>query len=685
MQDAFGAKDWLGKTTMEVFPNELGEKLTANDKDSMELGFQKIEESLLQLDGKIHHYETQKFTIDRLGMEPWLGGISLDITERKLAERLLRESQEQLDLVIKGSNDAPWDWNLVKDQLFYSLKWWQQIGYTPEEIPSDSSLWRNLTHPDDVGHVTDVLEKVLESKNDSYECEFRLLHKKGHYVPVLSRGFITRDSTGKPTRITGSNMDLTERKKAENEVLNAKNEAEKANFAKSEFLSRMSHELRTPMNSILGFAQLMEMGDLNPKQTKGVNHILTSGKYLLKLIDEVLDISRIEAGKLTLSPEPVQVGSIIMEMLESIQPLIASRHIKIIHTISSNDERYVRADRQRLKQVLLNLLTNAVKYNREGGTISISKTVMAPSEGCDACMQISISDTGLGISEEGMFKIFTPFERIGAEKTKTEGTGLGLAVVKKFMEAMDGNVGVASKQGEGSTFWIELPLDGNTKSRKLLKEENKKLTAELGTANTEIGFQNEEKTKRADELKLANVELAFQNEEKVKRTDELKDARKEIDFLTNQNREQAVELDHANQELSFRNDAPTNTGTILYIEDNESNIELIQQIIANQRPNIRLVSHLTGEESVAKAIGCAPDFILLDLDLPDLHGSQVFEQLKANEKTKDIPVVIISADAMPLQYEKLMQAGAKDYITKPVDIVVFLKAVDAWIGKGRIT
>jgi PAS domain S-box-containing protein len=432
----------------------------------------------------------------------------------------------------------------------------QYFGWKPEDLIGTDG-WLTV-HPDDVERIQTEFYHLLQKDNSFKTVEYKYLCKDGSYKPIE----LTATNLVNNKVINGVLLnyhDITERKKGEAEILRAKNEAEKANFAKSEFLSRMSHELRTPMNSILGFAQLMEMGDLNPKQKKGVNHILNSGKYLLRLIDEVLDISRIEAGKLTLSPEPVQVGSIIMEMLESLQPLIASRHIKIVHTISSNDERYVRADRQRLKQVLLNLLTNAVKYNREGGTISISKTVMAPSEGCDACMQISISDTGLGISEEGMFKIFTPFERIGAEKTKTEGTGLGLAVVKKFMEAMDGNVGVASKQGEGSTFWIELPLDGNTKSRKLLKEENKKLAAELGTANTEIGFQNEEKTKRADELKVANVELAFQNEEKGKRADELKDARKEIDFLTKQNREQAAELDHANQELSARNDAPTNT------------------------------------------------------------------------------------------------------------------------------
>ncbi|MCX6269094.1 MAG: PAS domain S-box protein, partial [Bacteroidetes bacterium] len=428
-----------------------------------------------------------------------------EIKNRVQAEAALRESQEQLELVIKGSNDAPWDWNLVTDNLFYSTKWWQQLGYAPDEIPSNSSLWRNFTHDDDTERVIGILNNALSGNNDGYEAEFRLLHKDGHYVPVLSRGYITRDATGRPIRVTGTNMDLTERnkaadvlkwnktllelmsnssplgflvvdnrtdailyfnhrfcqiweirhlegqlrrgelknndiiphclpvvadipafaesckplqaeenrivdedeiaftenrtvrrfstqirgendeyfgrfyifediterKRAEDEIRKAKSEAEKANLAKSEFLSRMSHELRTPMNSIIGFAQLMNMGELNPKLKKGVNHILNSGKHLLNLINEILDISGIEAGRVTLSLNPVELGKMIRETTDTFHPVTRAMQVNVELINTEHDLLFVKADHHRLRQVLLNLINNAVKYNREGGSVVI--------------------------------------------------------------------------------------------------------------------------------------------------------------------------------------------------------------------------------------------------------------------------------------------------------------------------
>jgi len=603
MQDAFGAYDWIGKTMLEVFPNEMGEKLAEDDVNSMELGFQKIEESLLQLDGKIHHYETQKFTIDKHGMEPWLGGISLDITDRMLAEGKLRESEEKHSSMISNISDVIGIMGIDGKMIYKSPNIEKYFGWKPEDLIGTDG-WLTV-HPDDVDRIQSEFYQLLQNNNSFKTVEYKYLCKDGSYKPIelTATNLVNNKIIG---GVLLNYHDITERKKGEAEILKAKNEAEKANHAKSEFLSRMSHELRTPMNSILGFAQLLEMGELNPKQTKGVNYILTSGKYLLKLIDEVLDISRIEAGKLSLSLEPVQIDGLVGEMIDSLQPLLASKHIKIELINPAIEKLYIKSDRQRLKQVLLNLLTNAVKYNRDNGDISISIKVMPQNGGGNTMVRISITDTGLGISEEGISKIFTPFERIGAEKTSTEGTGLGLAVVKKLMDAMHGTIGIESTLNVGSTFWIEF--------------------------------------------------------------------------------EQSQSLDHKTAHQMPGNGIISGTGpnirkgTVLYIEDNESNIELIQQTLANQRPDIRLVSHQTGKEAVSLAVDFAPDLILLDLDLPDLHGSEVFELLKADEKTKNIPVVIISADAMPQQIEKLLKLGVKKYLTKPLDLMDFLKVVDEWVG-----
>ena len=472
MDSAFGASKWVGKTMVEVFPGEIGEKFVADDINSIQMGYQRIEESMYQLDGLLHDYETQKFVINRTGREPLLGGISLDITERKLAE----------------------------------LK-----------------------------------------------------------------------------------------------IMQAKDEAEKANKAKSEFLSRMSHELRTPMNSILGFAQLLEMGELNVGQKRGVNHILNSGKHLLELINQVLDISRIEAGRLSISIEPLQLKGIYNEMLDILNPLATKHQIRFKLIDSPANQFFVSADRQSFKQILLNLLNNAIKYNKEAGTVSIKTEIRKKKD--LPFIRISISDTGIGISEEDIPKLFIPFERVGSDKTGIEGTGLGLAVVKKLMEAMGGTCGVESVIGKGSTFWIELP----------------------------------------------QVESQHDSLDKSQILNEIVD------------------------------DSKQHCGTILYIEDNLSNIELIEEIITKKRSGIKLITTLYGKETVKLALDYKPELILLDLNLPDIDGAEVLKLILGNEKTRDIPVVILSADGMQHQVDKLMKVGAKKYLTKPLDINVFLKIVDEYL------
>jgi len=253
--------------------------------------------------------------------------------------------------------------------------------------------------------------------------------------------------------------DITERK--QNEVLleAARREAEEANQAKSEFLSRMSHELRTPLNAILGFSQLLSLEPLNPEQRDSVEHIVKAGKHLLELINEVLDISRIESGRLGLSPEPTSVDEVLRETLELVRPLANERGIGLSEE-TRDPHLFVLADRQRLRQVLLNLLTNAVKYNRDSGSVTVS---CQPSD--NGTLRLSVSDTGPGIDPAKVARLFTPFDRLGAEQTSVEGTGLGLTLSKRLIEAMGGSIGVESTVGTGSTFWIELPLTESSLQR----------------------------------------------------------------------------------------------------------------------------------------------------------------------------------------------------------------------------
>ncbi|MEI6694760.1 MAG: PAS domain S-box protein [Bacteroidota bacterium] len=518
MDDALGASNWIGLPASEIFGGEIAARIIEDDKITLQTGYQKIQESFPNLDGNIHDYETQKFLIPNSGQSPMLGGIAIDITERKLAEEKINKA-------------------------------------------------------------------IVEAEN--------------------------------------------------------------ANLSKSEFLSRMSHELRTPLNSILGFAQLLELSNLQPKQENGVRHILQSGKHLLNLINEVLDISRIEAGHMSLSIEAIQLNSVLEEMIDVFQPQAEKQKIKIELMNSLTDNPYIMADNQRLKQVLMNLISNAIKYNKEGGSVKL-KTEIMPIDKVDRIyVRISVIDSGLGISQKDISSVFDAFKRIDSEKSNIEGTGLGLNVVKKLMDAMEGNTGVESEIEVGSTFWIELPLAENLQSYKAIQTENTILKTALDLANIELQFQNISQTKLDSEFVIQEKDFVHLKEDVSKKTLSASEKKK----------------------------------CILYIEDNTTNTELIELILYAYRSDIRLITDEKGEKTVQLAIENHVDLIVLDLDLPDIHGSEVLKKLLTNKKTKNIPVVIVSADAMPQQINNLLKSGAKKYITKPIAIQAFLEVLDEWVGK----
>ncbi len=551
-----------------------------------------------------------------------------DITGRKQAEKALKTSEELLNEMTGHVPGVVYQFYARPngDLGFYFVSEMsnQILGINPD---IDGFLERiiDLILPE---YKLGFGESILKSVREASEWKFEGKMQKPTGEIIWFAGNSTPSHANGELIFNGIVTDISQRKQDEETLLKAKSEAEKANQAKSEFLSRMSHELRTPMNSILGFAQLMDMGELNTRQKKGVNYILSSGRYLLKLIDEVLDISRIEAGKLELAIEPVNLVQIINEITDSIQPQIIERQLTLEFENQPADQFYAEADNQRLKQVLLNLMSNAIKYNPIGGLVRIKTRKMPINEAGITPLRISITNTGEAISAENIQKLFEPFERIGAEKTETTGSGLGLTVVKKLMDAMHGAIGVESIPGVGNTFWIELPsvafhLNHQAKTNGIVN-----YPSDLAGANKESGIQSE------NEHTVGNPELE--------------------------------------KPLS-----------ILYIEDNIPGIELVEGIMGTYRPKIKLITNMYGENAVKLAIDYKPALILLDLDLPGIHGSEVLDNLKADVQTSAIPVVIVSADAMPDKVEKLSLGGASDYLTKPIDIVAFLKVVDEWTDKSK--
>ena len=381
----------------------------------------------------------------------------------------------------------------------------------------------------------------------------------------------------------------------------AKLEAERSNRAKSVFLSRMSHDLRTPLNSILGFAQLLGSDGLSSDQQRNARHIIDAGEHLLDLINEVLDIARIESGRLAISAEPVAAADVIRRANELIAPLAQRRHITI-EAVPPEAGCYVRADHQRLMQVLVNLLSNAVKYNRHGGHIEV---------GCEGIgretVRISVRDTGIGLRADQLELVFMPFERLDAAQSSIEGTGLGLALAKGLTEAMGGQIGVESRPQEGSTFWIELPS--------------------------------------------APPPPAVGAEPPLVEPAPLPSAR---------------------------------GGTVLYVEDNPANVRLMERVLA-RRPGVRLLVADDGATGVAEARAKQPDLVLLDLHLPRVSGEDALRQLRAHRQTRHIPVVVLSADAAEESIERLLAAGATDYLTKPLDIARVLRLVDRHCaGRGGL-
>jgi signal transduction histidine kinase len=370
-----------------------------------------------------------------------------------------------------------------------------------------------------------------------------------------------------------------------------------ADLAKNEFLSRMSHELRTPLAAIMGFSELFALADLDEQKSEWAATILKAGKHLLQLVDEVLDISRIEAGELSISLEPVAVSPLLADAVELIRPMAEARGITFHQPEIEDKSHYARADTQRLKQVLINLLSNAVKYNREGGEVEVSMEAV----GSDR-IRIDVSDTGPGIDPDSFEKLFTPFERLNAG-ADVQGTGLGLALSRSLVEAMDGSLTVSSVPGEGSTF-----------------------TVELG---------------RGEPAAVVAAD------------------------------------DHDGELIAKR--SYDGERRLLYIEDTVANIRLVEEILRS-RPSIRVLPAGMGSLGLELAAEHRPDLVLLDLHLPDLGGGEVLAQLRADERTRDIPVVVLSADATDRSPGPLLEAGAQAYLTKPIGVLELLEVVDTYVA-----
>jgi CheY-like chemotaxis protein/anti-sigma regulatory factor (Ser/Thr protein kinase) len=398
--------------------------------------------------------------------------------------------------------------------------------------------------------------------------------------------------------------DVTERKRFELtlqetnvELGSAIAAADKANLAKSNFLSSMSHELRTPLNAILGFAQLMESDSPlpTPSQKASIDQILQAGWYLLELINEILDLALIESGKFSISREPVSLDEIMVECQSMIEPQAKKRGIRMSFPRFA-EPCFVSADRTRVKQIVINLLSNAIKYNQADGAVVVECTASPPDN-----IRISIRDTGAGLPPEKLAQLFQPFNRLGQEASAEEGTGIGLVVTKRLVELMGGMIGVESTVGVGSVFWAEL----NSAAAPSVTHD-------------------------------ASEPAAF-------------------------------------AQMQVKSGAPLRT--LLYVEDNPANLKLVEQLIA-RRQDMRLLTAVNATLGIALARAAQPEVILMDINLPGMSGTEAMQLLHNDPATAHIPILALSANAIPHDIERGLEAGFFRYLTKPIKVNEFMEALD---------
>jgi PAS domain S-box-containing protein len=521
-------------------------------------------------------------------------------TEQRLKEgqAALRASNERLNLAMDASRMGYWDRDLASGRVVWSAALERLLGVAPGSLDGGRAALVGHVHPDDREAVARWVWGGADGGAPE-ELQFQLPAAGGATRWMSGRARVYLDDDGRPFRKVGVVADVTERRLGEQALERAKRDADRANRAKSEFLSKMSHELRTPLNAILGFGQLLQLEDLSEPQQESVDHMLSGGRHLLGLINEVLDISRIESGSLSLSLEPVDVAELVKDTVDLIRPLAAEREIEVHAPAASGPAWTVEADQQRLKQVLLNLASNAVKYNRHAGSIHV--TCQAPSPGRVA---IEVRDSGPGIPADRLGRLFTPFDRLGAEQTEVQGTGMGLVLAKGLVEAMGGSLTADSVEGRGTSFTVELP------EAAAVPEPPEGAPAPPPRPAAGPGGDDQ---------------------------------------------------------------------AVLYVEDNPSNLRLVERVLA-QRGGVRLLTTARGEE-VQDLVGRhRPELVLLDLHLPDLAGEEVLRRLQADPGTAGVPVVVVSADVTPARVERVLAAGAREYLAKPLDVARFRAVVDSLLA-----
>lgn len=534
--------------------------------------------------------------------------VLLRTQELKEKEQEAKENAKRLNqimdtaaegIITSNKNGTIESFNRAAEKIF---------GYTAKEIIGKSINMlipgpHKQKHNDYINQYLETGHSIIIGRGREIEAQ----RKDGSFFPA---SVAISDMQFDHKRIfTAIIHDMTPIKENELALIDAKEVAEKANMVKSDFLSSMSHDLRTPLNAILGFGQLLECipnEPLTTTQNQYVEQIMKGGEHLLQLINDILDLAKIEAEKVELITKNLEIHSVLDDCLFLIQPLAEAHNIKINDDYKNQDNRVIKADNKRIKQVLLNIISNAIKYNIDNGSITIDHHEIENNK-----LRITIKDTGMGISQDKQSEIFTPFFRVETQDASIEGTGIGLTVSRKLISLMNGSIDFVSETGKGSEFWIDIPLIENPENLKINRDIN------------------------ADKVSG-----------KYSTIDKLK-------------------------------------GSLLYIEDNPANLRLMEAITANI-DGLTFMSAINARDGISLAKEKQPDIIILDINLPDMHGFDAFKELTNTPETAHIPVIALSASASQTNIEAGLAAGFKYYLTKPIDINKIVSVMKTLLKKNNI-
>lgn len=670
-------------------------------------------------------------------------GVHQDIDDQVKAKLALIESEERLELVLRGSNDATWDWDEQRQLLHYSDRWWTMLGHEPREAPKDDSLFKSWIHPEDANIIEDAYQKAIDNGESGYQAEFRLLHKDGHYVPVLARAFIKRDAQGNNIRVSGTHMDLTERKEMEAILRRAKEQAEAANKAKSDFLANMSHEIRTPLNGVIGFTDLLMKTHLDNTQLQYMSTVYQSANSLLDIINDILDFSKIEAGKLELSIEQTDLLELGSQVADMVKYQAHKKNLEMLLNIPPDLPRFIWADAIRLRQILVNLLGNAVKFT-ERGEIEFKVEILNEEADGKSRFRFSVRDTGLGIEPQNQLKIFEAFAQEDVSTTRRfGGTGLGLTISNKLLALMGSELQLISLPGEGSIFFFDLvfksmpgePLewhnpegiksvlivDDNLNNRLIVKDilaiknidtdqaENGLIALEKLKSNHAYdviimdyhmpymdGIETIRKIRQAYGNSIAIVLLYSSSDD-----DYISTACRELEVT--QHLVKPIKIQQLFESLSRLNlkivsETPAKTlvvelppveesntekgRTILIAEDNPINMLLAKTVIKKYLPTAQIIEAADGLQAVEQFKKQRPDIIFMDVQMPEMNGyeaTSAIRELSSSEQR--IPIIALTAGITTDEKDKCFEADMDDYVSKPIVKGVIEQMIDKWLIK----